>query len=889
MNKSKDSLSVLCLEDVLNDVHLINEILIDAGYQVSMDIAKEEKEYLSFLKGKEYDIILSDYTLPGFDIYTALNYAIELQPDVPFICVSGTIGEDIAVELLKLGVADYILKDRLGRLAYAVRRALDEVVKKKEWRNTSEALVKANNELQNLHNNLEEAIFSVDIIQNKMLHVSIAHEAVFGYPQAAFFENPLLWYEIAIPEDKQIINAGYPVLYAGKTLHHEFRVTDSDGQIRWIEAKMSPTLDKEGKLIRIDGIASNITNRKHIEKELQDSNALYQTIFEFTGTATFIFEENLNILMANKECFSITGYLPSELIGQKWTQLFAPESLQVMMKNHYLRRQNPDLAPKKYEVKLVNKQGELRDVILEVGMIPGTKQSIVSILDITDHKQAEEALIKLKKAIDTSGEVVFLTDREGVFTFINPAFTLLYGFTSDEVVGNATPRIVKSGLSIKSVYEVFWKTLLNGDEVKWEIVNKKKDGTLVSIEASSTPVIDEKKNIIGFLGIQRDITDRKDAEQKLIAALGNAEQSETHFRLLIENAPDAIFIQTDFKFSYLNKTALNLYGAESQDQLIGTEIINRIHPDYRKAVIERITNLNVHNLFQPRLEYKHLKLDNTVIEVDVSAAPFRFNDKNGALVFVRDITTRKIVEKELIAALVKAEESDRLKTAFLNNISHEIRTPFNGILGFLNILQDEDVTTEERDEYIRFINQSAERLMQTINDIVEMSQIQTGQMKLKITDTNIKRLTDKLSERFGTAAIKQGLEFKITNELPSEILSFVTDGIKLKTILSNLIVNAIKFTPKGSIEIGIRKSDQTLMFFVKDTGIGISESQQTAIFELFKQADASNTRQFEGLGLGLSITKSYVEMLGGKIWLESEPGKGSTFYFTIPDVSSELK
>jgi signal transduction histidine kinase len=199
------------------------------------------------------------------------------------------------------------------------------------------------------------------------------------------------------------------------------------------------------------------------------------------------------------------------------------------------------------------------------------------------------------------------------------------------------------------------------------------------------------------------------------------------------------------------------------------------------------------------------------------------------------------------------------------------------------------VTTEERDEYIRFINQSAERLMQTINDIVEMSQIQTGQMKLKITDTNIKRLTDKLSERFGTAAIKQGLEFKITNELPSEILSFVTDGIKLKTILSNLIVNAIKFTPKGSIEIGIRKSDQTLMFFVKDTGIGISESQQTAIFELFKQADASNTRQFEGLGLGLSITKSYVEMLGGKIWLESEPGKGSTFYFTIPDVSSELK
>jgi PAS domain S-box-containing protein len=714
-----------------------------------MDIAIDEKEYLSFLKGKEYDIILSDFTLPGFDFYTALKYAIELQPDVPFICVSGTIGEDTAVELLKLGAADYILKDRLGRLAFAVRRALDEAVKKKEWRNTSELLIKANNELQNLHNNLEEAIFSVDIIHNKILHISIAYEAVFGYPQAAFFENPLLWYEIALPEDKQIINAGYPVLFAGKTLKHEYRITDSAGQIRWIEAKMSPTLDKEGKLIRVDGIASNITDRKHIEKELKESNALYQTIFEFTGTATLIFEENLNILMANKECFSITGYVPSELIGQKWTQLFAPESLQIMMKNHYLRRQNPDLAPKKYEVKLVNKQGGLRDVILEVGMIPGTKQSIVSILDITDHKQTEEALIKLKKAIDTSGEAIFLTDKEGLFTFVNPAFSSLYGFSSDEVVGKATPRILKSELSGKSFYEVFWTTLMKGDEVKLEIINRKKDGTLINIEASATPIIDEKKHIIGFLGIQHDITERKHAEE------------------------------------------------------------------------------------------------------------------------------------DLIAAKVKAEESDRLKTAFLNNISHEIRTPFNGILGFLNILQDEDVTPEERDEYIRFINQSADRLMQTINDIVEMSQIQTGQTKLNITDTNIKKLTDKLSERFGTVAIKQGLEFKISNELPSEILSYVTDGIKLKTILSNLIVNAIKFTPKGSIEIGIRESDQTLLFFVKDTGIGISESQQKAIFELFKQADVFNTRQFEGLGLGLSITKSYVEMLGGKIWLESEPGKGSTFYFSI--------
>jgi len=753
MNKTDKSitlLNVLCLEDVLNDARLIKEILVDAGFLVSMDIAAGENEYHSFLKNRDYDIVLSDYTLPGFDIYTALKMAHELQPEVPFICVSGTISEDTAVELLKQGATDYILKDRLGRLAFAVRRALVEVKKQKEWKKTEEALNQANSELQNLHDNLEEAVFSVDVIHNKMLQVSIAHEAVFGYSQEAFFNNPMLWYEIIVPEDKLIVDAGNPVLFSGKNLHHEYRIVHADGQIRWIEVKMKPTLDTNGKLKRIDGIASNITERKRLEETLRESKVKYQEIFESTGTATFICDENAIILMANNECYSITGYTPTETIGQKWNKSFAPESLPEMLKNQQLRYKNPDLAPKKYEVKLVNKKGEKRDVILNVGMISGTKQSIVSISDITERKQAEEVLLKLKKAIDTSGEAIFLTDIDGIFTFVNPAFTSLYGFSSEEIIGKATPQIISSGEAGESFYEVFWSTLLKGDEVKYEIINKRRDGTLINIEASATPIIDEKKNIIGFLGIQHDISDRKLAEQ------------------------------------------------------------------------------------------------------------------------------------ELITAKERAEESDRLKTAFLNNISHEIRTPFNGLLGFLSIIQDDDLTTSERDEYIRFINQSADRLMQTINDIVEISQIQTGQMKLALSDTNIKTLTDKLSGRFRSIAESNGLIFTISNDLPTEIVSIFTDGIKLKTILSNLIVNAIKFTKQGSIDIHIRKTDLYYEFSVKDTGIGISKNQQKYIFDLFKQADATNTRLFEGLGLGLSITKSYLEMLEGEIWLKSEPGKGSTFYFTIP-------
>jgi signal transduction histidine kinase len=252
---------------------------------------------------------------------------------------------------------------------------------------------------------------------------------------------------------------------------------------------------------------------------------------------------------------------------------------------------------------------------------------------------------------------------------------------------------------------------------------------------------------------------------------------------------------------------------------------------------------------------------------------------NKELIFQNKEKEKRAVE--LIEAKEKAEESDRLKTAFLNNISHEIRTPFNGILGFLSIIQDHDLPDEEREEYICIINQSADRLMNTINEIVEISQIQSGIVKLTVQETNIKKLLDELFDQFNSIAESKGLEFNINNELPNNIASISTDGIKLKTILSNLIGNAMKFTKAGSIDLEIRQKGDYLEFSLKDTGVGISKNNQLVIFERFMQADVSRTREYEGLGLGLSIATAYVKMLGGKIWAKSEEGKGSTFFFTI--------
>jgi signal transduction histidine kinase/ActR/RegA family two-component response regulator len=244
--------------------------------------------------------------------------------------------------------------------------------------------------------------------------------------------------------------------------------------------------------------------------------------------------------------------------------------------------------------------------------------------------------------------------------------------------------------------------------------------------------------------------------------------------------------------------------------------------------------------------------------------------------------------KELLLSKERAEESDKLKTAFLNNISHEIRTPFNGILGFLQLIQDEDLSETERKAYYNIINKSSDRLIKTINDIVEIAQIQAGQTKLSISKTNVGTLTNTLYNRFKPYADSKGIAFVLRQGITADNAVFATDEEKLNSILSNLIDNAIKFTKTGLILLHAVNDANTLKFSVQDTGIGIAPARQDAIFERFVQADITDKQAFQGAGLGLAISKAYVEMLGGRIWVESNEGKGSVFCFTLPNGSESL-
>jgi signal transduction histidine kinase/CheY-like chemotaxis protein len=246
-----------------------------------------------------------------------------------------------------------------------------------------------------------------------------------------------------------------------------------------------------------------------------------------------------------------------------------------------------------------------------------------------------------------------------------------------------------------------------------------------------------------------------------------------------------------------------------------------------------------------------------------------------------------ILNTELRKAKEQAEESDRLKSAFLANMSHEIRTPMNGILGFADLLKEPELSVVERQEYIGIIEKSGLRMLNIINDLIDISKIESGQMEILNSDINVNQQIEYIFNFFKPEVEKKGMQIFFEIGLPSEKAFIRTDREKLYAILTNLVKNAIKYSDSGSIEIGYTVKDKYLEFYVIDAGIGIPHNKKEIIFDRFIQADISDKRAFQGAGLGLAISKSYVEMLGGKIWVESDEGIGSSFHFTIPYLSDQ--
>jgi PAS domain S-box-containing protein len=361
--------------------------------------------------------------------------------------------------------------------------------------------------------------------------------------------------------------------------------------------------------------------------------------------------------------------------------------------------------------------------------------------------------------------------------------------------------------------------------------------------------------------------------------------SEEKYRNIFNNVQD-VFYQIDSQgiITEISPSIFKLAGYQ-REELIGKPAgVFYYDQGERKAFLENIERADEVWDYEIRLLLKTGKVRYASLNAhkmtDVE------NNTIGIEGSIRDISDRKNFETELIEAKEKAEESDRLKTAFLHNISHEIRTPMNAIIGFTALLSEPDITPETQSSFIETIQGSSNQLLLIINDIVDISSIEANVIKQHLSEVNINTILKSLHNQFLINASDRNISLRYETVFSNHEAMIRTDRTKFVQILSNLINNALKFTRQGQVEFGYKLKDSFLEFFVSDTGIGIPPEQHSKIFNTFYQVENTLSRQFEGTGLGLCICKAYVELLGGKIWVTSEPGNGSVFNFTIPYIPS---
>ena len=383
-----------------------------------------------------------------------------------------------------------------------------------------------------------------------------------------------------------------------------------------------------------------------------------------------------------------------------------------------------------------------------------------------------------------------------------------------------------------------------------------------------------------YQSIGRNITERKRSEEEM-------RESNKKLSTIINNLRGVVFRcdnDPDWTMQYISDGIYELAGY-LPNEFIGNKIrsfTSIIDPEDKQRVWDEVHNaLSTGYLYT--IEYRIITSAGNKRWVWERGRGYYESDKLVALEgFISDITDRKRIEEELIRARDKAEQSDKLKTAFLHNISHEIRTPMNAIVGFTTLLDSPDITEESRRQYIDIIYQSSNQLLSIITDIVDISNIETGLVKVSRTDVNLNTLIRNLYDQYRLRAQQQGLVLRFTTHLDDNQSNVLTDETKIIQIFSNLLNNALRFTREGRIEFGYVVRGETVEFFVSDTGIGITPENQVKVFDRFFQVETPSSKQFSGTGLGLSISKAYAELLGGSIWLISTPGEGSTFCFSIP-------
>ncbi len=663
----------------------------------------------------------------------------------------------------------------------------------------------------------------------------------------------------------------------------------------------------------IGGIMRDVTERKRDEDAIQNERGLLRTLIDHLPDPIYVKDSEGRKLLANKADLENTGAeSEADVIGKTDFELFDSKTAQHLWNDDQKVLNEGELIINREEI---FHEGEKNQRWLLTTKVPLRNQlgEIVGLVgigrDITQQRKASETILKLSKSIEQSPSSVVITDARGIIEYANPRFSEVTGYRPEEVIGQML-RMLKPGKISPEQLDELWKTINSGETWRGEINNRRKDKTKYLDSVVVTPVLDEHKRITNILIICEDITSQKREEKlkeviqsithdgsvakDLIDFTSNVKKrlgdliDLTNFYLaLYDESKDMFWIpayydQCDDIETFDAGKTLTAYVLRSKKSLLAN--YNEICKLKDSGVIETLGVPAQVWMGVPLLVGEKAI---GVLAVQSYDNPLLYNEQDKLLLErvaheISYIIQRIKSDEEVKQALEKAEESDRLKSAFLANMSHEIRTPLNSIIGFSELLADSFFEEELRNEFIQHIITSGNQLLNIISDIVDISKIESGEIVIRKTELPAKKLLDEIRALHILKVESKLLHFRFAYPENITEITILADKERLHQVFNNLISNALKFTSEGYIEVGCRPRGEMVEFYVKDTGIGIDPKFHTKVFERFRQVETAFTRKFGGNGLGLAITKNLIELMGGEIWLESELGVGSTFFFTIP-------
>lgn len=593
------------------------------------------------------------------------------------------------------------------------------------------------------------------------------------------------------------------------------------------------------------------------------------------GVFRWAWDSPYRFSFANKAFQQMLGYTQSEL-----SKLLASQIFEDKIRFQSLLQKLPQGAVNHEEVRLVGRNKKGVTCLISLNLIKdhrGKFKWVDGIAeDFTVQHRAEKDLAESKElfrmVFANSAVAIIVTDKNEKVMAWNPYAEKMLHMTKGDLFNKAFKDLfpAKEWARIRTFSSGATRIIADVETQIFDI-----DKHAIDVNMSMSTIKDLEGNVTGAIFIVRDIAKQKDAERKI-------KESENTIRIILDNSPAAItFADQNERIVSWNKFTEELLGRNKDD--LHLKPVSSLYPEneWKKIISENIRKKGSQHHFETKIVRK----DGKVVDVELSVNVLRDAGENliGSVGIMQDITERKQMQEILLKAKQAAEKANQSKSMFLANMSHEVRTPMNTIMGMLDLTLDTPLNDEQKDN-LKTAKDAADNLLSLLNDILDLSRVEAGKLNLETIELNLEGIIKSVCKGLSVLASKKNLEitWSLDPKIPSNL---VGDPLRVRQILVNLINNAIKFTFKGKIDLQVKlvaatETECELLFSVQDQGIGIPKDKQAILFSVFTQADESTTRRFGGTGLGLAISKLLVDLMGGKIWVESADMKGSTFFFT---------